>query len=62
MSGQFEQSLRTALQPASVAPLLWHLTDADGTLLGFAAIDRIVAGRSCGGIRAAPEVTADEIA
>lgn len=33
----------------------------DGTLLGFVEIDRVVAGRCCGGIRAGPAVTAGEI-
>jgi len=43
------------------APGTWRLTDEDGTPIGFVAIDRIVAGRSCGGIRASPSVTALEI-
>ena len=37
------------------------VTDPDGTLLGFVEVDRVVAGRCCGGIRAGPRVTADEI-
>jgi len=43
------------------APGSWCINDPDGNLLGFVAIDRIVAGRCCGGIRAGPHVTADEI-
>jgi glutamate dehydrogenase/leucine dehydrogenase len=42
-------------------PGSWCIRDLDGGLLGFVAIDRIVAGRSCGGIRAGPHVAADEI-
>lgn len=42
-------------------PGAWHINDPDGTLLGFVVIDRVVAGRSCGGIRAGPRVTATEI-
>lgn len=45
----------------SLAPGSWTLKDCDGALIGFVAIDRIVAGRSCGGIRAGPFVTAHEI-
>jgi glutamate dehydrogenase (NAD(P)+) len=45
----------------ALAPGLRFVNDPDGNLLGFVAIDRIVAGRSCGGIRAGPRVTADEI-
>jgi glutamate dehydrogenase (NAD(P)+) len=37
------------------------VTDPDGTLLGFVEVDRVVAGRCCGGIRAGPAVTAGEI-
>lgn len=50
--------------PGSAAPVTpgnWQLADADGTVIGFVAIDRIVAGRSCGGIRAGPQVTAQQI-
>ena len=39
----------------------WSVNGPNGTLLGFVVIDRIVAGRSCGGIRAGPRVTAQEI-
>lgn len=38
-----------------------RVTDPDGTLLGFVEVDRVVAGRCCGGIRAGPAVTAEEI-
>lgn len=38
-----------------------RVTDPDGTLLGFVEVDRVVAGRCCGGIRAGPTVTASEI-
>jgi glutamate dehydrogenase (NAD(P)+) len=38
-----------------------RVSDPDGTLLGFVEVDRVVAGRCCGGIRAGPTVTADEI-
>jgi glutamate dehydrogenase (NAD(P)+) len=43
------------------APGAWRVVDNDGALLGFVAIDRIVAGRGCGGIRAHPAVTAQEL-
>lgn len=46
---------------SALAPGSWSLRDSDGDLLGFVAIDRVVAGRCCGGIRAGPQVTADEI-
>ncbi len=52
------------VQPRSAAALTpgtWQLADTDGTIIGFVAIDRIVAGRSCGGIRAGPQVTARQI-
>lgn len=42
--------------PASV-----QVTDPDGTLLGFVVLDQVVAGRCCGGIRAGPAVTSEEI-
>ncbi len=45
----------------NVNPGTWHIRDENGTLIGFVAIDRVVAGRSCGGIRAGPNVTASEI-
>jgi glutamate dehydrogenase (NAD(P)+) len=38
-----------------------RVTDRDGTLLGFVEVDRVVAGRCCGGIRAGPAVTSEEI-
>ena len=38
-----------------------RLTDPDGSLLGFVEVDRVVAGRCCGGIRAGSTVTAQEI-
>ena len=38
-----------------------RVSDPDGTLLGFVEVDRVVAGRCCGGIRAGPAVTSDEI-
>lgn len=38
-----------------------RVTDPDGTLLGFVEVDRVVAGRCCGGIRAGPAVTSEEI-
>jgi glutamate dehydrogenase (NAD(P)+) len=43
------------------APRTWHIDAADGSALGFVVIDRVVAGHSCGGIRAGAAVTADEI-
>jgi glutamate dehydrogenase (NAD(P)+) len=46
---------------SAFTPASWSLADPDGTPLGFVSIDRIVAGRSCGGIRASSGVTADEI-
>ena len=49
-------------------PLMGHsgstsvrVIDPDGTLLGFVEVDRVVAGRCCGGIRAGPAVTSKEI-
>ncbi|MDL1859443.1 Glu/Leu/Phe/Val dehydrogenase [Betaproteobacteria bacterium PRO7] len=55
----------TAVAPPGPAttwnPGTWHVADADGVVIGFVAIDRIVAGRSCGGIRAGPRVTAQQI-
>jgi glutamate dehydrogenase (NAD(P)+) len=50
----------TSLAPPA-APGAWRVVDNDGALLGFVVIDRIVAGRSCGGIRAHPAVTAQEL-
>lgn len=47
--------------PAFDAAGSWRITDEDGTVLGFIVIDRVVAGRSCGGIRASASVTAEEI-
>lgn len=45
----------------SGVPSSFRVTDPDGTLLGFIEVDRVVAGRCCGGIRAGPAVTGDEI-
>ncbi|MCS6945894.1 MAG: Glu/Leu/Phe/Val dehydrogenase dimerization domain-containing protein [Sutterellaceae bacterium] len=45
----------------SAATGSWTIFDDKGDPLGFVAIDRIVAGRSCGGIRAGPSVTLEEI-
>lgn len=39
----------------------WHIRAEDGELLGFVVIDRVVAGRACGGIRAGAHVTMDDI-
>ncbi|MCX8004510.1 MAG: hypothetical protein N2688_06065 [Burkholderiaceae bacterium] len=52
--------------PAALATLparagSWTITDDAGDILGFVAIDRLVAGRGCGGIRAGPRVTLQEI-
>jgi glutamate dehydrogenase/leucine dehydrogenase len=55
-------SVLKAGDPSSaLSPGTWHVTDADGTVIGFVSIDRIVAGRSCGGIRAGPHITAQQI-
>lgn len=55
-------AVMTVAEPVSgFAPGSWRLSDADDNPLGFVAIDRVVAGRSCGGIRAGPRVTAEEI-
>lgn len=59
---QQSNAVRTTFDPnAEFAPGVWPINDRDGNPLGFVAIDRIVAGRACGGIRASPHVTADEI-
>ena len=48
-------------QTAIIGTRSVRVSDPDGTLLGFVEVDRVVAGRCCGGIRAGPTVTADEI-
>jgi glutamate dehydrogenase (NAD(P)+) len=55
-----EAVAKAGAHPA-VTPGSWSVNDPDGTLLGFVVIDRVVAGRSCGGIRGGPRVTATEI-
>ncbi|GAB4466181.1 MAG: hypothetical protein OHK0044_05710 [Burkholderiaceae bacterium] len=49
-------------QTTALGSRCWRWLDRDGTPLGFVVIDRIVAGRSCGGIRAGTAVTAEELA
>lgn len=49
-------------EPSALGPRSWQLTEADGTVVGFVVIDRVVAGRSCGGISAGPRVTVEELA
>lgn len=49
------------LEPHTPGPRSWRLTEPDGTLVGFVVFDRIVAGRSCGGIRAGPQITVEEL-
>jgi glutamate dehydrogenase (NAD(P)+) len=53
---------KSDLPAACQGPGSWQLMDEDGTVLGFIVIDRVVAGRSCGGIRASASVTQEEIA
>lgn len=72
LAGTGRRSLETELVNEAVAsaadqgtggsgPSSVRVTGPDGTLLGFIEVDRVVAGRSCGGIRAGPAVTAEEI-
>lgn len=47
--------------PDRVAPLL-HTVREGGEVLGYVAIDSTILGRSLGGLRMAPDVTAEEVA